>query len=230
MIIKNISYTSRVGLLLLASSTLPAPAGAEPKGEAKYTGKQGATCVVCHKAEGAVPTVELIGPDRIEPGASAKYTLEISGGPAKVGGMGVALSDGSGAVLEPGPGSKIKSGELVQNAPLDFTGGRASWEFHIVAPASPGSLTVYAVGLSADDDGGDEGDGVEAITMNLNIGAMDPAPGSGLETEGGGHPPVTESQPLSSQRGGCSIGGGAGGMALFFLLAWALVLAPRRLP
>ncbi|WP_434383684.1 MXAN_6652 family MXYO-CTERM-anchored protein [Melittangium boletus] len=199
------------GALALALSVLSPSAFAYPTGIAGFSGKSGANCTTCHVSGAAVPTVTLSGPPSLAAGATGQYTLVIRGGPAVVGGAGIAVS-GTGASLSPvtGAGLVPSSGELVQSPPKAFTTGEVRFDFSLVAPASAGTVTLFAAGNSADGDGGNSGDGVATTKLDVTV------------TGGGGETPAPP-EPVQEEKGGCSTSGGAplALLALGVAAAWA---------
>src|SRR5690606_26422207 len=50
----------------------------------------GSTCTACHAPGAATPTVTISGPQVLDAGTIADYTVTISGGPGVTGGLGVS--------------------------------------------------------------------------------------------------------------------------------------------
>jgi uncharacterized protein (TIGR03382 family) len=201
---------------VLAASVLSTSAFANPVGINGYSGKQGTamTCKACHFAGATVPTVEISGPATLTAGQTGQYSVIITGGPAKVGGTNIAVS-GTAATLAPvaNSGLKLMSGELVHTMPKAFSGNKVQFDFSVTAPASAGTVTLFAAGNSANGNqtgtgAGTSGDGIAATKLDVTVTAA-----------GGGDPTPDES-------GGCSSTGG--GPALMFVLAAAGVTLLRR--
>ena len=132
---------------------------------ANSTGKTGVTrkpgvpspgCT-CH---GANPTtsvnVAINGPASLAPGQQGSYTLTVSGGPLQAAGTNIAASGGTLATAD---GSlSLSSGELTHTSPKAPSGGTVTFNFKFTAPASPGTVTLYANGNSVNLAGGNSGD------------------------------------------------------------------------
>jgi hypothetical protein len=142
--------------------------------ESGISGRSGAPsaglCSDCHDPDNgaAAPTVTLSGPTTVNAGETGSYTLTISpasGSNQSQGGLNVAVP--SGGSLTAGGGTKVSSGEIVQTQAKSGTGD-LSWSFQWQAPATGGTHTMYAVGLSTDGSGknGDE-QGTDALAITV---------------------------------------------------------------
>jgi hypothetical protein len=132
------------------------------------SGRAEVGCSQCHlnSSTGARPTVVFSGPSAINAGASAKYSLTISGGPAVVGGFDVAVDGGSVTPL--GTGEVLKDGEVTHDYPGLMDGGSLTYNFTVVA-GTGGFLTLYATGLSANGDGTPANDKDMQAVVNVSI-------------------------------------------------------------
>lgn len=176
---------------LLSTSAL-----AYPNGITGYSGKSGVTCTSCHLRGATVPTVELSGPTSLAAGETGEYTFLIRGGPAVVGGTNIAVSNTS-AALTPGSGSGLttREGELTHSpSPRSFSNGELRFNFSMRAPASGGTVTLFAAGNSANDDSGNTADGIAATKLEVTV----------TGGTGGGSP-----EPEPEEARGCSTTGGA---------------------
>lgn len=192
---------------LLSTSALSYPTGVTG-----YSGKSGVTCTSCHLGGANVPTVELSGPTSLAAGATGEYTFLIRGGPARVGGADISVSNTS-ASLTPGSGSGLTTsdGELTHSpSPRSFSNGELRFNFSMTAPANGGTVTLFAAGNSANGDDNNTGDGIGATKLEITV------------TGGNGGPPEPDPE---EERGGCSTTGGA---PLLLLCLLAGVLPPRR--
>lgn len=166
-------------LLLLCSRSALANTG----GVAGYTGKpttfapQGESCNQCHTG-GAAPQVRLEGPATMQAGQEAEFTFVVETGAARAAGS-IAATDG--VVLAPGTGLRDSFGEMVQNAPLTPAGGSATFRFRLKAPATNGTLMLWAVGLAANASGGSAGDRGAHTTRTVTVvgGTTPPPPAPG---------------------------------------------------
>ena len=126
-------------------------------GRVEGTRKNGDGCI-CHGDH--VPTDSVVvwigGPDTVELGNVAQYTLFMIGGPALAGGFNVA--SWTGVLLPFDSTSQVISSELTHNAPKPFVNDTVQWKFYYHAPASGNADTLYGVGNSVDLNGLPAGD------------------------------------------------------------------------
>ncbi|RKH60016.1 MXAN_6652 family MXYO-CTERM-anchored protein [Corallococcus aberystwythensis] len=167
---------------LVASSAF-----ANSTGVSGRSGKQsGMSCTAsgCHSGGTSTPTVTLEGPTALTAGETGQYSLIITGGPGAKAGMNVATGGVDGATLTAGSGTKVLNGELTHSLPKVSSGGSARFDFSLVAPATNGTLKVYAAGNSVNGDNNQGGDAHANATLDVVItGGKDPvAP----EEDGGG--------------------------------------------
>ncbi|WP_043404340.1 MXAN_6652 family MXYO-CTERM-anchored protein [Archangium violaceum] len=190
---------------------LSTPALATSTGITGQSGKDGLTCNSCHSG-GTAPTVEFTGPTTLAPGATGQFSFIIRGGPAKTGGVDLAVNQ-SDAVLQPGPGTKKLGAELAHSEPKAFTGNELRFDFSLVAPARDVTLTIFGAGNSADGDRDSSGDRAASTRLQVVVGNGTP------------DPTTPDDEPEEEPRGGCSTTGSSS--------VWALALAgafwlPRR--
>lgn len=196
------------------------------------TGTTLAQCNGCHSA-GGTPTVSLLGPATVAPGSTTEYTLQVVGGAASAAGMNAVVV--GGGQLTAGTQTKLLSGQVVHAQPALFVSGVASFTFRLVAPASPGSVTLNAVGNSTNGNGASSGD--RATTASLTVGVApgpdagapdagepdagadgggDAGDGGGVGDQDAGSPPIARAAPvrpssaLPSKRGGPGVEGDVG--------------------
>jgi hypothetical protein len=143
-------------------------------------------CGGCHGSS-ATPSVivSVNGPARVSPGTAVTETLSVSGGPASGAGCDIATTRGTLAVIS--TTLKLSSGELVQNASTAMPGGRALFVFRYTAPASAGTDTIFAIGLSDNNGNGANGDNwnwapKKVITVS-NATGVGTDPGDELPTQ-----------------------------------------------
>ena len=147
-----------------------------------YSGKPPAhACTDCHSG-GAAPPVTLNGPSTLTPGESAVYTLDVvTGASTRSAGFDVAVSDGQLAMIAQNNATFLNNGEISHKLPL-ARGQTVQVRFQLIAPSSPGALTLFATALSADGDGTTSGDGTASATLQLTV---EPAPDlAGLDLAG----------------------------------------------
>ncbi|WP_165942208.1 PQQ-dependent sugar dehydrogenase [Luteimonas arsenica] len=136
----------------------------------------GATCAACHAPGAAVPTVSISGPQQLDAGTIAEYTVTISGGPAVTGGLGVSATGGYGSFQAIGKDVHVVGGELSHTQPKAFSGGTLSFSFRWQAPAHNGPVTLYAAGNSSNGLLDLLGDGVGTGQLAVNVSNGDPDP------------------------------------------------------
>lgn len=177
---------------------------ANPGGITSYSGKQGGnTCNQCH-AGGTAPTVAITGPSTLMPGASATYTVTISGGAAVRAGLNAAVSGGT---LIAGSGTQVMGGEVTHSAPGMFNAGTAAFSFTLTAPATSSTLRLYVAGLSASGGNAEMGDMDGSATLEVQVGdAVMQAPMPPTPVSVRGAQPGAVSGGVVE--GGCSVTGG----------------------
>lgn len=187
MKIISLTLKRRLGLaaVFCALTLVSAQTFADASGRAGRSGATaGVTCAsaACHAPGAATPTVTFTsGPASVVAGSTTPYTVTVTGGPALTWGIDVAAA---GATLTTsGTGTKLLRNEIVHSAP-SATG---TFTFNLVAPATPGTATIFAAGLSGDNDGTEAGDGTGTTSMTVTVTA---AAGGGGGGPGGGTPPA----------------------------------------
>jgi uncharacterized protein (TIGR03382 family) len=157
-------------------------------------------------------TVTLEGPATLTAGSTGDYSLIITGGPAVKAGMNVAVSNGGGTLSVVGSDLRVEAGELTHMAAKAFSNNEVRFDFKLVAPASAGTVTLFATGNSVNGDNNLTGDNSGSITKQIQVtggstgnpdgGTTDPGDGDGDEDDGG-----------------CSAAGGAPMVLLLALVA-----------
>ncbi len=94
--------------------------------------------------------VKISGPAQLKSGQVAEYTVTITGGPMKTGGVNISTSAG---LLKPVNGLTLQNGELVHSSPKFASGNKVSFIFSLTAPANVNRVIIYATGNSTDNDG-----------------------------------------------------------------------------
>src|SRR5690606_1685159 len=138
----------------------------------------GANCTACHAPGAATPTVTISGPQVLDAGTIADYTVTITGGPGATGGLGVSASGGVGTFHAVGKDVHVVGGELSHTQPKAFAGGAASFNFRWQAPAHNGPVTLYAAGNSSNGLLNLLGDGIgtRQLTVTVQNGNPEPPP------------------------------------------------------
>ncbi len=100
----------------------------------------------CHGVEPFGAVVSINGPDTLQVGQTANFTLVITGGPLAAGGTNIAAKSGSlnttDATLQ-----KL-NGELTHVSPLAAASGKVTFTFSYTAPAFEVKDTIFANGNS----------------------------------------------------------------------------------
>lgn len=140
----------------------------------------------CHMG-GMAPSVELLGPDTVAPGAEVDFILRVSGGQVAAG----ANIDASDGLLFPTDETlKNLGGQLTHNGDYiayDGQGSRVDIMFAWQAPDALGRVTLWAAANSVNTDATASGDLWALAEVSIEV-----AEGGGAGGEGG-------------------VGGGAGG-------------------
>ena len=111
----------------------------------------------CHGAPSAAVNVTILGPDTVLIGSTNTYTVRITGGPLVRGGTNIATSSGTLDVVA-GSGLRKVGNELTHASPKAPVSNAVSFEFIFTAPATAGSVTLYANGNSVNFNGNSSGD------------------------------------------------------------------------
>ncbi len=128
--------------------------------------KNGDGCT-CHGSSAAGVTVTINGPASMQVNQTADFTVTISGGPLVKAGTNIAASSGT---LIAGAGLQLLSSELTHISPMSPSGGTVSFSFQYKAPASAGTVTLYANGNSVNDNGSNDGDNWNfALNKTVNV-------------------------------------------------------------
>ncbi len=249
---RSLSLSARAAGFALA--LLASTASANPDGRIVDRSRTGCgTTTTCH---GATPgaTATITGPLTVMPGARSTYTLAINSTLAAFvgGGCDITAPGASVAVNPMQQGTRINGVDLVHNLRLARApGGPLTILFDVVAPAAPGTFTVYAAGNATNGSlrtgdawalaslavtvAGDPVDGgapVDAAPPADTGAATDAAPLDDLP-EPTGDTLVARDPALSEAYGKCSVtparSHGASGLgALGALAALAFTLRARR--
>ena len=136
----------------------------------------GATCTACHAPGPATPTVTISGPQQLDAGTIAEYTVTISGGPGATAGLGVSSSHGWGSFQATGKDVHVVGGEISHTQPKAFSGNAASFSFRWQAPAHNGPVTLYAAGNSSNGQLNLLGDAIGTGQLSVTVanGSDDP--------------------------------------------------------
>ncbi len=94
--------------------------------------------------------VKISGPVQLKSGQVAEYTVTITGGPMKTGGVNISSSAGS---LKPIDGLTSRNQELIHSSPKVASGNKVSFIFTLTAPTDANRVIIYATGNSTDNDG-----------------------------------------------------------------------------
>jgi hypothetical protein len=111
----------------------------------------------CHGGSpNSAVTVIIAGPATLKPSQQGAYTLTITGGTLASGGCDISKSGGT--LLNASSDLRVLNSELTQTSPKLSSGGAVTFSFLYTSPATEGNQTLYAVGLSANNTGNENGD------------------------------------------------------------------------
>ena len=152
-------------------------AGAFSRGITGVSGKQGQICnqPACHGG-GVAPSVTLVGPTELVPGAIATFRLVVRSNSSRqiAAGLNAASSAGTLASL-PGQGTQLRGSEITHTEPKrNDSNDEATFEFQWQAPLEPGSYTLFAAGNSVNLNGTTQGDLAAATTLIVRVVAAEP--------------------------------------------------------
>ncbi|MCP4984255.1 MAG: PKD domain-containing protein, partial [Gammaproteobacteria bacterium] len=134
----------------------------------------GAICALCHNT-GLPPVVAISGPGSVAPGSVTNYQFTINDSLQPIGGLNVSAS--SGTLLVPQGETRIKKvgQELTHDLPTAISGD-ISWSFDWQAPATAGIYTLYASGVTANNDQTATGDNAAIDALTITVANQGPIP------------------------------------------------------
>jgi len=145
-------FTSGMSIAFLAIvllTFLSADLFAYSNGITGRTLKNGSGCT-CHSSANSGVVVTISGADSLTPNMQSTYTVTITGGPLVAGGIDIAASSGALAIVT--SDLQLSGSELTHTAPKLASSGAVTFQFKYTAPATLGTQTLYATGLSADNN------------------------------------------------------------------------------
>lgn len=164
-------------LVVLHPSPLRAYSSGPPDGLSGAPGED--TCLMCHQSYGlnsGPGMLAISGPVAFEPGQTYPVTVTLQQtGQTRWGFEFSPLDQGTCTITDPtqtqmslsGGRTYVKHTVAGTNA---GTGGPTSWTFNWTAPADPtASITLYAAGNAANNDGGTGGDYIYTATHTIGM-------------------------------------------------------------
>jgi len=134
------------------------------------TNKTGGAGCNCHGGISSNVNAIISGPSTIAPGATATYTVTITGGPLVRAGVNIAASSGALSPVS-SSGLVLEDDELKHFPPKSPSDGAVTFSFDYTAPNSVGTQTLYATANSVNFDGnnsGDEWNHAPNFTLNIS--------------------------------------------------------------
>jgi len=126
-------------------------------GKSGRTLKSSTSGCSCHSSSlSAAVAVVISGPDTLNPTMQGTYTVRITGGPMVSGGIDIASSVGTLAIVT--SDLKTSSGELVHSSPKLASSGAVTFQFKFTPSSTLGDEIIYATGISCNNTGGSGGD------------------------------------------------------------------------
>jgi hypothetical protein len=217
-------------LALLASRA----AWSDRDGRAGASGESG-SCNSCHNGGTPPSFIEFVGPNALDAGTTATYTLRFLTD-AAVTGCGVGVGDTAATLAGDGDGgTKTKGFDVTHIRPTAPVAGEARYTFTLTAPPYGGPLTLYGAGNACNGDDTRDGDRAALTTLSIAVsGPPKPVPEGGPladadAIDGSAAGPGASRGFWSTECAGCDVapGGGAGAAALVGLAAF---LVARRRP
>jgi hypothetical protein len=168
--------------VLLVSMLAPSRAHALSGGIA--TGGTTCTGFGCHTAASDLVSVSFLGPERLEPGETAVYTIMIEGDVLMGAGLNVALVGGGELGLAADDTTRILQGQIAHGrfGPVNVSGpptggvGVFAYDFTVTAPLEETTLTLNGAMNSFNGDFTNSGD--RWNTTSTEIAVPEPAAGS----------------------------------------------------
>jgi len=134
----------------------------------------GVYCNLCHNT-GIVPTIKITGNTSVTANSTVNYTVSISGGQQQIGGINISASAGTLSII-PGDSNLAKVNQELTHSKIAVTSGQLNWDFKWQAPSMPGSYTLYAAGVSANNDQLQSGDAAGTDTLVISVLASEATP------------------------------------------------------
>jgi len=155
---------------------------AYPNGVSGYTSKTNASgCGACHSTHSGASSsilVQIIGPSELAPSEMGSYSVRISGGSGSKVGVDIALS--SGALAKVDNNLKVLNSELTQPSSKTYSNGSYTFNFTVTAPSIPGTITLYATGMSKKQEWNFAQNFSIAVSNNNIVSHFDCGPGWNL--------------------------------------------------
>jgi PKD repeat protein len=107
----------------------------------------------------------VTGPQTVTAGSTNQYIARITGGPAVVGGVDIAVTSGTLDTIL-GQGTRLLRREIVQSNPKAFAAGAVSFAFKWTAPSTAGSVSMFGAAVSGNGNNIETGDAGDGATTN----------------------------------------------------------------
>jgi hypothetical protein len=112
-------------------------------------------------------SVAITGPASVVPNSVNSYTVTVSGNPTGSTGLGGGLDVSvNGGALAAGANTQVLGGDITH-----LNGNSRSWTFSWTAPATAGSVSMFAAGNSVNLNGNTSGDGWNLTNLAITVGA-----------------------------------------------------------
>ncbi len=160
--------------LLLVATT---PAFAFTTGVSGHSGKSGSDCATCHGGSSAAPRATISGPDVVAPGTSATFQLvvdtDVNSAASAKRAVGIDIATGGGTLgtVVQTNATRLLNGEISHTDALPQSKSVAV-SFLLNAPMEEGPLVLFAAALSADGNGGEQGDATAVTQRTITIGPV----------------------------------------------------------
>jgi len=155
LILKHTKITGIAVFLLIFTSILLYASPGGFTGRTKKTSNNGCSC---HSGSTPTPdvTVTIAGPDTVNIGQTAMYTLTVS--KASKTGAGLDIAVRSGTLAPVSSNIHLSNSELTHNNNIPMTSGSVTVQFNYTAGSSATLDTIWATGLATNSNNSESGD------------------------------------------------------------------------
>jgi hypothetical protein len=171
---RDVSTSRRSLCALLLLATLATTRSAYGNNDGRQTGRFASGCAGGSSCHGMDPgaTVTLTGPTMLAAGTRGTYTLTVASSLSTfmAAGIDVSLAGTPGASLATvSPNTQLRNGDITHTGRIARTGANVQVQFALVAPSTPGMVTIQAVGNAVNGDTRSSGDSWARTTLAVAV-------------------------------------------------------------